>query len=94
MSIAPRYYASTKFLIGRLSSRSILWGGGEPGFTTYLPKGTRARVDYVWSSDLVRAGNLEPPPLEERATGAVPRCPVRPHRWWRGSHRLVNGPSL
>ena len=31
-------------------------GGGEPGFTTYLPKGTKACVDYVWSSDLVPVG--------------------------------------
>jgi len=44
-------------------------GGGEPGFTTYLPKGTKACVDYVWSSDLVPVGRLEPPPLEELRDG-------------------------
>ena len=43
--------------------------GGEPGFTTYLPKGTKACVDYVWSSDLVPVGRLEPPPLEELRDG-------------------------
>jgi mRNA deadenylase 3'-5' endonuclease subunit Ccr4 len=44
-------------------------GGGEPGFTTYLPKGTKACVDYIWSSDLVPVGRLEPPPLEELRDG-------------------------
>ena len=62
-------------------------GGGEPGFTTYLPKGTKACVDYVWSSDLV------PSTAAAAAWDGLP--PKRHARWsrWAGAARQYEAAS-
>lgn len=55
------------------------YGGPEPAFTTYLPKGTKACVDYVFAAGLAPVGRLEPP--EHRALKAG-----LPSQWLPSDH--------
>jgi mRNA deadenylase 3'-5' endonuclease subunit Ccr4 len=42
---------------------------GENAFTTYIPKGTKACVDYIFASNLIPIGRLEIPLLKELREG-------------------------